>query len=254
MSTGGAQAVRRAIEVVRTVAQIQRSGATLAKVIRATGLSSPTAYRLLRSLTEERLLTFNAQERCYYIGPLAFELGLAALPEVRVEESWQAVVAAVAQRTRLTSYLIARANDEAVCLFCVQGSTTIRAMPMEVGQRVPLGFGAGSLAILASLEDDEVERVICALRSRYDVFPGGVKNLDQIRLRVAETRKRGFSISTGTVAPGVIGLGVLVPVSESLPRFAITVSAVAEGFEVTEARRLASVIAKAIASHPEKAR
>jgi len=31
-ATGGAQAIRRAIEVIRLVAQIQRSGATLSRV------------------------------------------------------------------------------------------------------------------------------------------------------------------------------------------------------------------------------
>lgn len=237
------------MEVVRTVAQLQRSGATLSRVTKATGLSTPTAYRLLRSLTEERLLTFGADDRCYYIGPLAYELGLAALPEVRVDSGLRHAVAEVAKRTRLTSYLIARSNDEAVCLFCVQGTTAIRAMPMEVGQRVPLGFGAGSLAILSSLDDEEVERIITAHQDRYDVFPGGKQDLDRIRQRVAETRVRGYSISSGTVASGVTGIGVRAPADRSLTKIAVTVSAVASTFGAAEAKALASLIASAIRHH-----
>ncbi len=237
------------MEVVRTVAQIQRSGASLSRVTKATGLSTPTAYRLLRSLTEERMLTFDEARRRYYVGPLAYELGLAALPEARVDENWRNVVAEVSARTRLTSYLIARSNDEAVCLHCVQGSTAIRAMPMEVGQRVPLGFGAGSLAILASLDDAEIEGVIASHEARYHVFPGGRKDLDQILLRVAETRARGFSISTGTVAAGVIGIGVLAPANSLGTKIAVTVSAAASAFEDAEARKLASVIADAVRTH-----
>lgn len=41
-----------------------------------------------------------------------------------------------------------RSDRDAICRLCVLGNMIIRAMPMEVGQRLPLGIGAGSLAIL----------------------------------------------------------------------------------------------------------
>jgi DNA-binding IclR family transcriptional regulator len=246
MSVGGAQAVRRAVDVLRTVAQLQRSGATLGRVTQATGLSGPTAYRLLRSLVEERLLAFEGATRSYHVGPLAFELGLAAPPEVRVEPRWQDAVLEVARRTRLTSYLIARSHDDAVCLHRVEGTATIRALPMEVGQRVPLGFGAGSLAILAALPDAEVEAVIGGHRARYEVFPGGEEALARLPASIRATRERGFSISAGTVADGVIGLGVLVRGQGAAVPLAITLSAVGTGFDDAEAQHLAATITRAI--------
>ena len=75
--TEGAQAVGRAVEILRAVARCQRSGATLAKVMSVTTLSRSTSFRLLRYLTEERLLQFHEEDRTYFIGPLAYELGLA---------------------------------------------------------------------------------------------------------------------------------------------------------------------------------
>lgn len=251
MRVGGAQAVRRAIEVVRTVAQIQRSGASLSRVAMATGFSTPTAYRLLRSLTEERLLIYDEKNRYYYVGPLAFELGLAALPETRVDLRWSEIVNNVASRTRLTSYLIAQSNDEAVCLLCAQGSAAIRAMPMEVGQRVPLGIGAGSLVILSSLADEEISQILEAHKDRYGVFPGGAQDQDQILRRISTTRKRGFSISTGTVASGVTGIGVLATSEGSVTRMAVTVSAVASTFSAAEAASLASIIRSSVNAQPK---
>jgi DNA-binding IclR family transcriptional regulator len=229
------------MDIVRTVAQIQRSGATLSRVAVATGFSTPTTYRLLRSLTEEGLLRFD-DSRCYHLGPLAFELGLAAAPRIVVGDRWQEVVSEVARRTRLTSYLIARSNDEAVCLFCLQGSAAIRAMPMEVGQRVPLRIGAGSLAILASLDDAEVARILDHQLRRYEAFAGGAQTLGRILERVAQTRDRGYSISTGTVAKGVTGLGVGVSSARDQPSLAVTVSAVASTFDTKEAEELCSII------------
>jgi len=70
--TAGAQAIRRAMDVVRAVAQMQRTGATLSRVVKATGLNRSTVFRILRSLTEERMLRYDERERHYYLGLLAF--------------------------------------------------------------------------------------------------------------------------------------------------------------------------------------
>jgi DNA-binding IclR family transcriptional regulator len=248
-ATGGAQAIRRAIDTVRLVAQIQRSGANLSRVARAAGLKTSTAFRILRTLTEERLLRYDHVERCYYVGPLAFELGLAASAEAQAQMSWRDAVERIARETRLTTYLMARSDKDAVCLLCVQGSTALRAMPVEVGQRLPLGIGAGSLAILATLDDEEVRRIVSAQESRLDLFPDGKAKAKGILKRVDLTRQRGFSISSGTVVPGVTGVGVAILPHQGLAQLALSVSAVASSIDPREARKIASVIAAAIQSH-----
>ncbi len=242
----GVQSVRRSLEIVRTVAQMQRSGASLTRIASGTSLSVPTTYRLLRTLTDERLIVFNDSARTYQIGPLAFELGLATYPELRVQANWAHVIADVARRTRLTSCFMARSDNEAVCLDCAQGAAAIRAMPMEIGQRVPLGIGAGSLAILASLGDDEVRAIVSLHLGRYGLFPGGDQDEATILQRVRQTRRAGFSISSGTVAKGVIGIGVLIPKGRASAVSAITVSAVASVFDPREAKSIAASILRSI--------
>lgn len=245
----GAQAIRRSVAIIRTVAQLQRSGATASRVAHALALSRPTVFRILRSLAEERMLLFDEENRSYWVGPLVYELGLAAAPDGPMPHEWGAVVRQVAERTRLTSYLIGRSGNEAVCLLCVQGAATIRAMPVEAGQRVPLGIGAGSLAILASLEDDEIHRIISAGAGRLEPFPGKNLSPDELLEAVARTRQKGYSVSSGTVARGVSGVGVLVPIRDRQLPLAVTVSAVASMLPEQEVARLASTIAKAIREH-----
>ena len=194
----GAQAIRRAVEVVRTVAQMQRSGASLSRVARATGLSTSTSFRILRSLTEERLLRYSDIDR-WYVGPLAFELGLAALTEAQVQTSWRDAVDHIARETRLTTYLMARSDNDAVCLLCVQGSTVLRAMPVEVGQRLPLGVGAGSLAILATLDDEEIQR-ICLPRHRGLAYSAG---------RKPDRSRSGLNLPGREDSPSVAGPSLL---------------------------------------------
>jgi DNA-binding IclR family transcriptional regulator len=251
VATGGAQAIRRAIEVLRLITQIQRSGANLSRVARATGLKTSTTFRILRSLTEERLLRYDEVDRCYFVGPLAFELGLAASTEAQTQIRWRDAVDRIARETRLTTYLMARSDNDAVCLLCAQGSMALRAMPVEVGQRLPLGIGAGSLAILATLDDAQVRRIVTARELRLDLFPGGKANAHGLLKRVDLTRQRGFSLSSGTVAAGVSGVGVAILPQEGLVQLALSVSAVASTIDPREAKKIVSVISAAIQSHRE---
>ncbi|MCB2076582.1 MAG: helix-turn-helix domain-containing protein [Novosphingobium sp.] len=244
--TGGAQAIRRAMDVIRAVAQFQRTGATLSKVASVTGLSMSTTHRILRTLTEERMLRHDETLRRYFLGFLAFELGLATQAESQVQHHWRETIERVARETRLTSYLMARSDYEAVCLVCAQGSTTIRAMPLEVGQRLPLGIGAGSLAILATLENAEIDDVISTNASRLHQFPGGGQQEDRIRERIAAAREQGYSISAGSVANGLVGVGMTVQPRTGLLHLAVSVSAVADVMDPGEARSIAVTIERAI--------
>ncbi len=252
-SMAGAQAIRRAMDVVRAVAQFQRSGATLSRIAHATGLSTSTAHRILRSLTEERMLRHDEPTRSYRLGLLAFEIGLATQAESQVQPYWREAIEDIARKTRLTTYLMARSDCEAVCLLCEQGTMRIRAMPVEVGQRLPLGIGAGSLAILATIPEDEVSEVLAANEQRFRMFPGSAAQAPVILERVAQSREAGFAVSSGSVADGLVGVGVPVLPRRGLLQLAISVSAVADVLDTDEARQIAGVIAAAIRNRLKQA-
>ncbi len=245
----GAQSIRRAMDVIRSVAQLQRSGATLSRIAQSVGLNQSTAFRILRSLVEERMLYFEEADRTYHLGLLAFELGLATQGRSHVQDHWREVIENIARRIRLTTYLMARSDTEAVCLLCVQGATMIRAMPMELGQRLPLGVGAGSMAILASLGDEEIEQVLESQGARRMMFPGGKIDRDVLDSRIAQARRDGFAVSSGTVAAGLAGIGMVVTPRQGLLQLAISVSAVTDAFDPAEARQFAGIIAAEIRNH-----
>lgn len=249
----GAQAIRRAMNVVRAVAQFQRTGGTLSRIAEATNLSTSTTHRILRALSEERLLRYDEASRCYFLGLLAFELGLATQAESQVQPYWRETIEHLARQTRLTTYLMARSDCEAVCLLCVQGSTFIRAMPIEVGQRLPLGIGAGSLAILAAMDDAEIDHVLASIASRLQLYPRDGAQVEAIRDRVARARREGYVVSSGTVAGGLVGVGVPVLPRKGLLQLAISVSAATDVMDPGEARQIASLIDAAIRRRLESA-
>ena len=239
-AVAGAQSIRRAVQVLRSVAQLQQIGATPARVGKATGLNKTTALRMLRSLCEERMLRIT--EHGYVVGPLAFELGLAASEDWQVQSAWHPVVDWIARRTRMTTYLVARSGEEAVSLICAQGSGALRAVPIEVGQRVPLGQGSSSLAILASLEDEEIESLLPSLEKK---LASTAERLTAAELRnaVALTRRRGFAV--GHMLPGITGVGIRVPDAGAL-QLAISVAAPLGQMSDQEATAIAAIMAEAI--------
>lgn len=234
------------MDVVRTVARLQRLDATLAKVAQATGLNQSTAFRILRSLTEERMLYYDEERRTYHLGVLAFELGLATSGKSQIQRVLQPVVEEVARRTRLTTYLMARSDTEAVCLLCVEGAAAIRAKPIELGQRLPLGIGAGSMAILSTCDDEEVDSILAAQEGNYRLYPRGKDILPLIRERIVEARRNGFAMTSGSVTKGVSGVGTPVLPRRGLLQMAISVSAVTDTIDETEARKFAQIMQSAL--------
>ena len=75
------------------------------------------------------------------------------------------------------------------------------------GDRHPLGIGAGSLAILAALPDDEVQACLQAnaglIERRYPHY-----SVPLIRTLVDEVREQGYAVNRGLVVPGSWGIGM----------------------------------------------
>jgi DNA-binding IclR family transcriptional regulator len=242
----GAQAVGRAIEVLCAVAKCQRSGATLAKIMSVTALSRSTAFRLLHYLAEARLLDFDERQRCYYVGPLTYELGLAARGHADLVANWRDRMELISAKTGLTTYLVARSDMEGVCLATAHGPSVIRSVPLMVGQRLPLGIGAGSLAILSSLPDIEVDTIIAAHGPKLRMYSGGRLTPKVLRQYVETTRTKGYAFSQNNLATGVLAVGVRIPGDDELTQLAVGVSAVATHMSEAEQAQIAKTIRKII--------
>src|ERR1700748_3587969 len=73
----GAQAIRRALAVLRILAAGREAGLPLAEVVQATGLTRPTVHRIVHALIEEGIAERNGATGRYAIGDEVPELALA---------------------------------------------------------------------------------------------------------------------------------------------------------------------------------
>ena len=196
---------------------------SLREVAVAMDLSRSTAHRMLKCLLDERLIDHVAGTRRYVIGSLTFELGLTATNHQLEVMKWRAAVEELSRRTETTIHLMGRSFNDSVCLFKCDGSAVVRVIPVEVGQRRPLGVGAGATALLAATSDADTDRVletIAPYLHRYTSL-----TVEDIRRNVDGARRTGFAESRGSVAVGVYGLGAAIPNPHGPAKLALSLAA-----------------------------
>jgi DNA-binding IclR family transcriptional regulator len=146
-----------------------------------------------------------------------------------------------------TVLLMIPVPDGAVCIENVEGSYPIRLRSFTIGEHVPYNAGAGPLAILAFMAEQEQERILQG--SFTSITSSTLTEASLIRKRCSQIRTTGISYSEGEVVAGtsaiaspifsggegeVAGAIVLTGLNERIDRHQSAVRSVAQ--EIT--RRL----------------
>jgi DNA-binding IclR family transcriptional regulator len=222
-SSGSAQTVGRAIQLLRLVASSQARGLRLVDIAEMASLDKSTAHRLLQRLVQERMLVRDPGHRGYRLGPLLYELGLAALPQSSLREVSQPALQQVARSTGDMAFLVLRSGYETVCLDRIAGNFAIQTLTQGVGDRHPLGVGAGGLALLAALSEPEAKIVMKAIAPQLRRYRLAERTL---RDRIEATRERGHAIDEGSAALDVTAIGRVIRDRAGSPLGAVFVASI----------------------------
>jgi DNA-binding IclR family transcriptional regulator len=230
---GGTQAIRRVVNVLKTLAQHQEDGLRFVDVARLCALEEPTAHRMLKALVAEGMVARDDRGRRYRLGTLVFELGLVAAPQFNLRELCAASLQRLADATGDTAFLFIRRGNDAVCISRVQGHYPIQTPVVTVGSRQPLGVNAGGLAMLLALAPVEVERIVAAVRPRIGAY-GELDERDLLEA-VAAGRGQGYAAIGEKAVPGVTAIGLAVRNPLGAPVAALAIAAISS--RMTPARR-----------------
>ncbi|MEJ7932433.1 IclR family transcriptional regulator [Ramlibacter sp. AN1015] len=236
-SSPDAGSLTRGVLLLRLLATAGSRGLALTEIAARSALPHPSAHRVLKQLTAERLVEHHPQSRRYRLGPLTFELGLAGSTMFDIRDLCRHDMATLAASTADTVYLVARSGFDAVCVDRVEGSFPIRTLVLEVGSRRPLGVGAGGLAVLAAIDTDERQEIIERVSPLLPQFAG----LDTAALERAceEAQQFGAAVVRGTVNLGVSAVGVAFrdPLGQAVG--ALSVAAMAQRLPARRMREIA---------------
>lgn len=197
--TGGTQSIGRAALLLRVLATAGPEGLALSDVAARAGIERPTAHRILRRLVDEMLAVQSPKTRSYRLGSLVYELGLAASPSIPVQELCTAALEELSRITGDSSFLMVRSGLDSVCLQRREGHFPIKVLILGVGQRRPLGCGAGSIALMSLLPDDQIEEILAINRPRLDA--AGEPDNAAFRDIIRRAREDGFATKDATDLP-----------------------------------------------------
>jgi len=201
------QSVDRAIDILMTLVAGPK---TLTDVCRATDLSKATTFRLLRSLGDRGLVIKDpGRDNLYMLGPnlLRFAqgvtLGLGSLGTLSAP-----VLTHVAEQTEETVTLHVRIGVERICVFVIPSPSAL-SYTASPGSKAPLHVGAAGLALIAFLGEEEIEQILSSLPQPLQTITGDtVTEMETLRRRLIEARKRGYAISAGERVPGAAAVSV----------------------------------------------
>ncbi|NTI78535.1 IclR family transcriptional regulator [Rhizobium rhizogenes] len=223
-AVSGAQAISRACFLMMEVARSGQSGARLVELQKSSGLSHSTVHRILQSLVGERFIVQDAASKRYRLGHAIFELGLAAPSPLDHLSELRPILSELAQRIGDTAYLMMRRGDEIICLARAEGASPIRTYMIEVGEMRPIGASLAGICLMATMEDDEVERTI--RRTELSIARYGEASPAYIRRQIAHVRSKGFCISREVLLKMATGMSMAVPNAKGAPFLGISISAV----------------------------
>jgi len=182
--TGGKTGVGVLDKAVGILSFLAEDGpATLAGVVRGTGLARPTAYRLLSALEAHGMVA--REDGRYSLGLRLLGWGRGAVGSGLVEAA-RPVLAALRDRTEESTQLYVREGDRRVCVASVERTGGGLRDAVPVGAVLPLEQGSGGRVLLAWSEG----------------FEGGGE--------LAETRARGWAESVAEREAGVASVSAPV--------------------------------------------
>jgi DNA-binding IclR family transcriptional regulator len=239
----GSQSVDRALQLLALVGRETVAGQSLSAIVAASGLNKPTVRRLLMALMRAGLVEQEADGKRYHLGDEAFVLGLLAGHRHSLLDLAMPSLRAVAEQTLDTCFFSIRRDRLAVCLHREEGSWPVRTHALQGGDQHPLGVGAGSLAMLAALPDDEAQALVTAnlpmMSARYPGY-----SAPQIATDIAFARANGFALNPGRIVANSWGVGVAVHFPDGRIAGALSVAAIEPRMQAQRQKEIAAVLAR----------
>jgi DNA-binding IclR family transcriptional regulator len=199
----------------------------LADVCATTGLHKATALRLLEALSEEGFVQRDAQTKRFALGEESLVLGIAMQSRDHVSKRARPWLVRLAGLSGDTIILSTRLGIESVCIDREFGAYPIRANYLDIGSRRPLGVGAGSMALLAWLPEDEAMAVLARITPLVEAaYPRIDRALLEAEIRLAPVR--GHSMLLDVVVERMGGIGVPIFGSAGKPVAALSLAALNE--------------------------
>ncbi|PPG31387.1 hypothetical protein C5B97_05610 [Pseudoclavibacter sp. RFBB5] len=169
---------------------------TVEEVVKATGISMPSAYRYLSLLKELDLVEEKSYSR-YALTPKLLALGRAAESAFAESFAIRPVLSELSALSGESALVMRRLRDSAVCADLIESNHTVR-LSFTVGHTLPLHRGAAAKVLLAEMGEAWCDAYIT--RNEPDFAEQERRRLLH---ELALIRERGWAQSASEVDEGI---------------------------------------------------
>ncbi|MGW5152439.1 IclR family transcriptional regulator [Rhodococcus koreensis] len=224
-SSGAIRSVERAAALIQAIADAGKAGSRLTDLAVTTGLSKTTVHRLLGTLVKLDWVELDETTSTYVLGLPLVGIGMAASDRHGFTSLAAPHLNRIAELTGDTVYLTVKAGAQAVCVDRVVGTYPIRTITTHIGERRMLGSCAGSLALLAWSEADEVDRLLTSMPGTQ-ASGSALPDPAILPELIQRSRVTGYTQAPTTLVPGAEGIGVPVIDASGMAVAAFSVEAI----------------------------
>ncbi|MHC5307429.1 IclR family transcriptional regulator [Bartonella sp. LJL80] len=218
--------LNKSLHILRYLASATKDGARIQDIAADGGLTASSVHRLLSSLVEEKFVEQVEGSKRYRLSLDFFLLAANAAHGDNLLQIARPSLLRLSATLNDTVFLMVRHNFDAVCLDRIDGPFPIRSFTGDIGGRVPLGIGQGSLSILAFLPKEEQDAIIQFNMPRIL----DRSNMDEIDLRttIKSVHQKGVAHFNFQLISGMAGLAVPILDNNGYPVAALSVGTLSD--------------------------
>ncbi len=240
-SAGTMQSLDRALNVLTTVAQLER--AALSDLSREVDVPTATTHRILTTLQKHGYVSFDEERQEWMIGIEAYRTGASFLKRNSVLEIGRPVLRRLMQESGETANLAVPDGAEVVFVGQVETSNPIRAF-FPPGARTAMYASGTGKAILAAMSPAALEKALSA--TDHKAFTANTQYpKEKLLADLAVTQSRGWSHDREERYDGMSCVGAAIFNARQEPCAGISVSGPTVRFDDARASELGALVAGA---------
>ena len=205
-------AVDQAVRLLFSLAHTVGGEASLTQLSKEVGISKSKGLAILNTLRSSGLVTRDDRTKNYGLGPNLLPLGRALINNTDLAKAATPLLEDLAAKTGCSIHL-GVVSGETLFVVARRHAPGGSYIPIDVGHRYPLTWGAHGRAYLAALPGAELDRRL----NHSSMIQAGETDRDQIdrdtlRAQVDEARALGYGKSLGTTWSGLNAVSSVITV------------------------------------------
>lgn len=202
-------AIERCLRLIEELAG-EAEPVELVELAKRIGLPNSATHRTLSTLMESGWVVQDPASQNYALSLRLSTLAFRNLDARAVPDIVQSVLNRLAHRTHEYCRLAIVEGEDLVWVARAQGATAGLRYDPDMGQEIVLHATANGKAWLATLPENEALRIVCArgFDALRPLGPRVLKDVDELRLHLSETRSRGYATAIEEAEAGTVALAV----------------------------------------------